>query len=76
MKSLRVRRWLKLHPVQDIVLSHEDYKRFGYKTTMKIVKMGPSHGKLVSIHSQDFNYLSGAGKPGTVFSNNAKAMMK
>lgn len=76
MKTLRVRSWLKLHQEREIVLNHQDYERLGHKTVMKIIRTAPYQQKLVSVQSQSFNQLSGAGKPGAVFSNILKEMVR
>ncbi|MFJ7698464.1 hypothetical protein [Lysinibacillus fusiformis] len=54
MNKFRVRRWLKLHPEQEIIITSEHYKRLGDIGLLKIIILGSYKNKIISYDPQLF----------------------
>ncbi|WP_445477358.1 hypothetical protein ACULLL_12545 [Lysinibacillus irui] len=58
MKQFRVRKWLKLHPEQAIIITSEHYKRLGEIGLVKIIIVGSYKDKIISFDSRLFDVMS------------------
>lgn len=57
MNKFRVRRWLKLHPEQEIIITSEHYKHLGDIGLLKIIILGSYTDKIISYDSQLFEVM-------------------
>ncbi|MBX8943528.1 MULTISPECIES: hypothetical protein [Lysinibacillus] len=57
MNKFRVRRWLKLHPEQEIIITSEHYKRLGDIGLLKIIILGSYKDKIISYDPQLFEVI-------------------
>ncbi|MGE7951808.1 hypothetical protein [Lysinibacillus xylanilyticus] len=57
MNKFRVRRWIKLHPEQEILITSEHYKRLGDVGLLKIIIVGSYTGKIISYDPQLFEIM-------------------
>ena len=49
INKFRVRKWIKLHPENEILITKETYKRLGDIGLMKIIVIGSYEGKFITI---------------------------
>ncbi|KEK13238.1 hypothetical protein EP18_02370 [Lysinibacillus sphaericus] len=57
MNKFRVRKWLKLHSEQEIIITSEHYKRLGDIGLLKIIILGTYKDKIISYEPQFFEVM-------------------
>ncbi len=57
MSKFRVRKWLKLHPEQEIIITSEHYKRLGDIELLKIIILRSYKDKIISYEPQLFEVM-------------------
>ncbi len=57
MKKFRVRKWVKLHPQKEILITSEHYKILGEIGLIKIIIIATYKGKILSFDPQLFEIM-------------------
>jgi len=57
LSKFRVRKWLKLHPEQEIIITSEHYKRLGDIELLKIIILRSYKDKIISYEPQLFEVM-------------------